>query len=341
MKRYIRSLFLLMALSSVDAQTITDGVLEYEHNGCLWPFFSKDNGKTIATQAEFENAVRQDASRKHCLKNLEPIDFEKYVLVGNIINSGYCHRPPALNYVTEYFEESKTLYLNISYAEASRGVTCRAASRYDLWLLIPKPDETVEVVTRLNPIDATDFHNDALVKHKEEFHQQIKAFFSFAEQRKWDKILDATYPKLFDLQPRDKMLQALKQSYDGEHLKMYFSDFKYNQDLRFFKVDSLNFALVDYTSKIEVKFFQKDQQTNDDFEDYLDEKLVQFGKQYPTSNIKKESNTLIIEGPKKLLGIYDQPQAKWTFIEIVTTSSQLINILFDKETAESIIEKLH
>jgi len=313
-------------------------IQEYNADGCLWPFFSKDNGKTITNQTEFENAVRQDASRKRCLKDLEPIDFKKYVLVGNLIRSGHCYRPPGLDYTSEFFEESNTLYLTVFYEEASRNASCRAASRYDLWLLVPKPTENFEVVSRLNPIDAMDFHNDTIVKHEEEFHQQIKTFFSFAEQRKWDKILDATYPKLFDLQPRDKMLEALKQSYDADYLKMYFSDFKYKDDALFFKADTLQCAVANYSSTIHVEFLQNDTQTDAEFEDFLVEMQTKFGRQYPDSDLIKKDDRLHITGPKQVLGIYNTPDATWRFVELTKSSGQLLPLFFEKEIADKILQ---
>ncbi len=336
---YIQVIFLLIALSSAYAQTNSDEILEYEHDGCLWPFFSKDNGKPITNQTEFENIVRKDASLNRCVGNLERIDFEKYVLVGHIINSGHCYRPPGLNYFAEYAANSKTLYLTITYQEASRNATCRAASRYDLWLLIPRPSDDFEVVLRLNALDATEHYlENEISRHHEDFKKQLKTFFSFAEQRQWNKILDATYPKLFSLQPRDKMLQALKQSYDSEHLKMYFSDFKYNNDAVFFKADSLQCAIADYSSTIQVEFLQKNNQTDAEFEDYLTEMQTKFRKQYPNSDLIKKENVLHITGPKQLLGVYNTSKRVWYFLELSKSSSQLLALLFEKDLASKIIE---
>ena len=152
----MKCVFLILTFNAIIGYSQSGTIYEYDAKGCLWPFFSKDNGKNITNQTEFESAVRKDASRKFCLKNLEKIDFKTYILVGHVINSGHCRRPPGLNYFTEYFKASNTLYLNISYEEAPDGATCRARSQYGLWLLVPKlTKKDVELVSRLNTIDNT------------------------------------------------------------------------------------------------------------------------------------------------------------------------------------------
>jgi hypothetical protein len=91
----------------------------------------------ISNETEFLNSVRNDASREKCLKDLEKIDFEKNRIYGVTINSGYCRVPVGLKFTATKDVENKQLILNISYLKPN-GI-CRALSRYDLWVVLPKP----------------------------------------------------------------------------------------------------------------------------------------------------------------------------------------------------------
>ncbi|MBX7170366.1 MAG: hypothetical protein K1X72_05365 [Pyrinomonadaceae bacterium] len=75
---------------------------EIDLKGCIQTIFTKQF--VIKDEAEYLKAIRNDASRNYCLKNLEKIDFTKNSLLGININSGYCRRPAGLEY-----EISKTV----------------------------------------------------------------------------------------------------------------------------------------------------------------------------------------------------------------------------------------
>ncbi|MET0753131.1 MAG: hypothetical protein ABWZ66_07150 [Pyrinomonadaceae bacterium] len=110
--------------------------------GCIQTIFTKEF--VIKDEAAYLKTIRSDASRDFCLKNVEKIDFGKHSLVGLDINSGYCGIPAGLEYKVVKDSEKKQYLLDISYDDPKYSV-CRAASRYDLWLLVPKLPEGYEV----------------------------------------------------------------------------------------------------------------------------------------------------------------------------------------------------
>lgn len=102
-----------------------------------------DDSLVIKDQASFLKSIRSDASRDWCLKNLEKIDFEKHTLVGIELNTGYCRVPPLLPVRAIKAEADKQYVIKIRYIEPRE--PCRALSRYDLWLLVPKLPENYTV----------------------------------------------------------------------------------------------------------------------------------------------------------------------------------------------------
>lgn len=109
--------------------------------GCINTFSGKQFA--IKTQDEFSKALRNDASRDWCLKNLEKIDFEKNSLLGMGIVSDYCTRPEGLEYKVLKDAENKQYLFSVSYLKAKQ--LCRRLGHYHVWLLVPKIEENYSV----------------------------------------------------------------------------------------------------------------------------------------------------------------------------------------------------
>ena len=114
----------------------------FEMKSCIQTIYTKQF--VIRDNETFLKTVRNDASRKYCIENLEKIDFAKHTLLGIEINSGYCRMPIGLEYKTIKDPINARYLVEISYIDP-KGSTCRALSEYDLWLLVPKIPEDYEV----------------------------------------------------------------------------------------------------------------------------------------------------------------------------------------------------
>ncbi len=123
---------------------------EIDLKGCVSLRF-KAYQSVISDNDTFLKAIRNDASRDRCLKDIEKIDFSRHTLLGVNINSGYCRRPVGLEYKTVKDEAKKLYTLQVSYA-GPHGV-CRAMSSYDLWVLVPKMPDGYEAVFEVKAVD--------------------------------------------------------------------------------------------------------------------------------------------------------------------------------------------
>lgn len=132
-------LFSMLAATVAGAQALETRRIDFK--GCVWMDL---NGRMIIRdQAAFLKAVQNGAGRERCLKDIEKIDFEKYTLLGAELNTGYCRTPLGLDAWTLADEEKKRYVLKISYLEPEG--LCRAMSRYDLWVLVPRLPENYTV----------------------------------------------------------------------------------------------------------------------------------------------------------------------------------------------------
>ena len=144
---------LLEARSEARLENQTENQLEaspVDMSSCLDLQINETN-TVIRDQRELEVAIKKNFKTLNCMKSLPEIDWDRYLLVGNNISSGACGRPDGLDFNYSHAAGSNTLYLDITYYENQN--LCRALSQYLYWLLIPKPNEEVEVVTRISTID--------------------------------------------------------------------------------------------------------------------------------------------------------------------------------------------
>jgi hypothetical protein len=137
---YLFIIALSLLSSGASAQTLE--TLPFEMKGCIQTIYEKQF--VIRDNDAFLKAIRNDASREQCVKDLEKINFSKHTLLGIEINSGHCGTPPGLEHKAVKDETKKQYVVEISWLDP-KGSGCRALSQYDLWLLVPKLPEGFEV----------------------------------------------------------------------------------------------------------------------------------------------------------------------------------------------------
>ncbi|HEX8422798.1 MAG TPA: hypothetical protein VF634_05265 [Pyrinomonadaceae bacterium] len=120
--------------------------------GCI-----KDSrsGQFVIKDADsFQKAIRADASRDWCLKNLESIDFTKHSLLGISLVTDYCNRPHGLAHRLIKDTATKKYLFDISY-DTPRGV-CRRMGYWDVWVAVPKIPDDYEVSFKVRKIPLSD-----------------------------------------------------------------------------------------------------------------------------------------------------------------------------------------
>lgn len=116
--------------------------------GCITDSHS---GQFVFKDAEtFQQAIRTDASREWCRKNLERIDFKKYSLLGIELVTDYCDRPAGLAHQLFKDTATKKYLFDISY-HTSPGI-CRRMGHYAIWVVVSKIPDDYEVAFKVSKI---------------------------------------------------------------------------------------------------------------------------------------------------------------------------------------------
>lgn len=120
--------------------------------GCIKDFPS---GQIVIKDAEsFQRAIRADASRDWCGKNLESIDFNKHSLLGVALVTNYCGRPSGLAHQLVKDTTTKKYLFDISYHTPQ--AVCRRMGYWDVWVVVAKIPDDYEISFKVRKIPSNE-----------------------------------------------------------------------------------------------------------------------------------------------------------------------------------------
>jgi hypothetical protein len=150
----------------------------------------------------------------------------------------------------------------------------------------------------------------------------------------YDEVTNFTYPKVFDLIPKEKMLEMLEQTFNNETMRIRLvtvdPKFVYS-DIQ--KIENKNVAVVNYNNAMRIIFEQK---MTDEEGTKMVENFKSAGN-YLVANFEKERNALYLEGPATMIAVADETtKNEWKFLNYEKGQSQIATTVL----GESLVTKL-
>lgn len=145
----------------------------------------------------------------------------------------------------------------------------------------------------------------------------------------FDKILDYTYPKLFDIIDRESMYQVLDQTFQNEELRIRFvhpnPSFTFS-DIK--EIDGKKLCIIHYNNAARMIFEEK-------LSDNEAEKLEESLKGAMTNKkitFEKSRNAFYMEGKETMIAVSDEhTQNKWRFINYDPSQKELLNMMLGEK----------
>jgi hypothetical protein len=150
----------------------------------------------------------------------------------------------------------------------------------------------------------------------------------------YDEVTNFTYPKVFDLIPKEKMLEMLEQTFNNEtmRIRLVTVDHKFvYSDIQ--KIENKNVAVVNYNNAMRIIFEQK---MTDEEGTKMVENFKSAGN-YLVANFEKERNALYLEGPATMIAVADKTtKNEWKCLNYEKGQSQIATTVL----GESLVTKL-
>jgi hypothetical protein len=167
--------------------------------------------------------------------------------------------------------------------------------------------------------------------HKTGIMEKLDIYFKATEEKNWEGVLDMIYPKLFDLASREDLI-AVFENMEAEGMELHMSDMKVRDISGLEIFEGEQFALVDYSMKMKIKFTG---------EDFSDKEAIQMMKGafegiYGAENIvvDEEEASFDIQVEKSMFAIAGIGSSDWKFIEQNKGQDYLMDQLLPKEIRE-------
>ena len=128
--------------------------------------------------------------------------------------------------------------------------------------------------------------------------------------KEYNKILDYTYPKLFDAYAKDLMISQLKKSFGNPLFTITFDQIEFKEIKQSFSFEEIIYTKTIYKSIMSLKFKKEEDQSDTDFNEYLDFMLVTYKNQFKDSEVTKKDTTISIAGNKNMILIHDKKYNK-------------------------------
>lgn len=157
--------------------------------------------------------------------------------------------------------------------------------------------------------------------------EKLDQFFQATQEKEWDQVLDLTYPKLFNLVPREQML-GLFQNMEAEGMSFEMSNMKISEIYGAEDFEGETFSAVDYA--LQMKIILKGDSFNDQAMDFM---KTSFETTYGADKVKtdRENKTFTIQAEKTLFAIADKGTDNWHFIEKNAEQMVILEQIIDKE----------
>lgn len=150
----------------------------------------------------------------------------------------------------------------------------------------------------------------------------------------YDTILESTYPKIFDIVPKEQMKEMLAATFSGnEQMKIKLltlePDFKFG-DIK--KIEQQTFCLIEHNLGLELTLTEKIE--GEEIQLMID--LMKEAMESDSVSFNKETNTFTINKKSTMIGVSDaETKNQWKFI-----NRDKKNVLVTKLFSEKVIKEL-
>ncbi len=150
----------------------------------------------------------------------------------------------------------------------------------------------------------------------------------------WNGLMDGVYPKLFDIVPKETMVQMFAQ-FETMGLKMGMSDLEVGEIQFMEKEASERFFFVPYSAQIQMTFTKEEMRSDE----MLGMFKQQFNTQFGEDNVSFEAETFTFDifQKKHMIAVNNSEGDTWHIMDYDPATAGLI---MDKILPEAVLKKL-
>ena len=147
--------------------------------------------------------------------------------------------------------------------------------------------------------------NDELNEKTDAF---FNSYFKLIEAQKWDEIAVYMPEKFIELIGKEAFVGQMKKSFNNDAFTTTFNKMSFTNIPSAFSYNNITYANVNYFNSFTFHFNKTEEQSNDDFNDYMEFMTGTLANQFKDQKVERKGKDIIISGDKMIL-IIDNPKA--------------------------------
>lgn len=156
--------------------------------------------------------------------------------------------------------------------------------------------------------------------------------FDFTIAKNYDATLDYTYPKVFDIIPREQMLEVLNNMLDNESMSITIEnvrpDFTFSNEL---VINKAKYYVIEHNNRMIMKFKTELGEEKDAMLEYLTQSMPSYKVSFD-----EKTKSFIVDGKAKIIAISDEiTKGTWKFLNYNGDSPMMEQVL-----GKEVLEKL-
>lgn len=161
---------------------------------------------------------------------------------------------------------------------------------------------------------------------------RLTEYMQLTKEMKLEKLMDYIYPKLFTIAPKDQMLEAMKQGFSNEEVKVTLDSMKVVKIHPVFESGKGQYAKVTYSMIMVMNFTDKEMPAEQ--MEFIKESM---GEKYGTENLAIDAQTgaLRIRQANHMVAAKDEHAKEWSFLSI-KEDDPTMNKLLSKEIQDKL-----
>ncbi len=171
---------------------------------------------------------------------------------------------------------------------------------------------------------------------RESIQNRVNQYFKATEQKDWNAVVDMVYPKLFDIAPKEQMVEVF-QNIESEGMKMDMKNFNIKNISDVITHEGEKFATVDYDMEMTIGF------TSVEYRDSSVQTMIKssFEGLYGAENVKRNPAdfSFDIAASRTMFAIANEGTMDWYFIENDEGQKELTEMLIPMEVREKLVGK--
>ena len=169
-----------------------------------------------------------------------------------------------------------------------------------------------------------------LAQRDTSLQRRLDAYLAANKQLDFEKLMDYIHPKLFDIVPREQMIELFKSIFDNPQMMISMDSMSVIGVSKSFNFKGAEYKKVDYYLRMSLRF--KDSTVLKD-QDRVSEIQEQVKTSMSAEKIRyvPQNNSLAIDAKKIMFAIKDNPRTQWMFVGYEPQQREMMKALVPEE----------